>query len=209
MDDRRAQLTGLSTLRIERLVLTLHEPRRRGRPWRLSPRRRVLLVCTALRTNLTFRELAAIFRTSKSAVHRIVDRLCRQIGSLNSKRAFMIAASRGSSTEHWSRPAITLERRNRRTIGGRAMSRYWCAAATFASLRSAAVGPEIETTRSTTERPCSRHFVGATDESSPTAAIEASPSSRRQSSKAITSVATRRGAPIGRRGRESSTHSRA
>ena len=59
--DRIATLTGLSPGRIEHLVSVLDETSQRGRPWALSLRKRVLLVCTALRTNLTFRELAIIF----------------------------------------------------------------------------------------------------------------------------------------------------
>src|SRR4051812_42346356 len=82
MEFRLEMLTSLSASQIERLVSALREPQGKGRPWGFSRRRRVLLVCTALRTNLTFRELAAIFRTSKSAVHRIVDRLCQRIGRL-------------------------------------------------------------------------------------------------------------------------------
>ena len=49
------------------------EPRR-GRPWSLSIERRVLITCVALRTNLTMRELAALFAVSKSTVHRIIAR---------------------------------------------------------------------------------------------------------------------------------------
>jgi hypothetical protein len=42
----------------------------------------VLLVCAALRTNLTMRELGAIFGSSKSAAHRIVARLTPRLASL-------------------------------------------------------------------------------------------------------------------------------
>jgi len=49
------------------------EPRR-GRPWSRSLEQRVVIVCIALRTNLTMRELAALFAISKSAVHRIIAR---------------------------------------------------------------------------------------------------------------------------------------
>jgi len=48
---------------------------RRGRPWSCSLRRRVLVTCVALRTNLTFRELAACVRVSSSTAHRIVAAL--------------------------------------------------------------------------------------------------------------------------------------
>jgi hypothetical protein len=54
-----------------------HLPRepRRGRPWSIPLRRRVLIACAALRTNLTIRELAASFAISKSMAHRIVATL--------------------------------------------------------------------------------------------------------------------------------------
>jgi DNA-binding IclR family transcriptional regulator len=39
----------------------------------------VLVACAALRTNLTMRELAAVFRISKSAAHRIVTTMTPQI----------------------------------------------------------------------------------------------------------------------------------
>jgi hypothetical protein len=42
----------------------------------------VLLVCIALRTNLTMRELAATFGMSKSAAHRIVATLTPRLASL-------------------------------------------------------------------------------------------------------------------------------
>ena len=56
--------------------------RRRGRPWSRSLRHRVLIACAALRTNLTVRELAAVFQISKSAAHRIVATITRQVAEL-------------------------------------------------------------------------------------------------------------------------------
>ena len=53
--------------------------RRRGRPWSRSLRQRVLIACIALRTNLTIRELAAVVQISKSAAHRIVATITRQL----------------------------------------------------------------------------------------------------------------------------------
>jgi hypothetical protein len=47
-------------------------PPRRGRPCSCPPLRRLLVACSALSTNLTFRELAAVVGLSKSTVHRIV-----------------------------------------------------------------------------------------------------------------------------------------
>ena len=54
----------------------------RGRPWSQSLRRRVLVLCTELRTNLTIRELAAVFAISKSQAHRIVADLTRRLAAL-------------------------------------------------------------------------------------------------------------------------------
>src|SRR5262249_6822717 len=45
-------------------------------------RHRVLIACTALRTNLTVRELAAVFQISKSATHRIVAAITRRLAEL-------------------------------------------------------------------------------------------------------------------------------
>ena len=69
-----------SHLRI--LTQRLALERDRGRPWSRSPQQRVLIACTALRTNLTFRELAAVFRISKSSAHRIVASVTPQIAAL-------------------------------------------------------------------------------------------------------------------------------
>ena len=58
-----------------------HRPRR-GRPWASSLERRLTLVCASLRTNLTLRELAAMFDISKSQVHRIVADLVPRLAGL-------------------------------------------------------------------------------------------------------------------------------
>jgi hypothetical protein len=55
---------------------------RRGRPWSCSLRRRILITCVALRTNLTYRELAACASISSSAAHRIVSTLTPLLGAL-------------------------------------------------------------------------------------------------------------------------------
>ncbi len=57
----------------------------RGRPWSCSRQRRVLLTCVALRTNLTIRELAAIFAISRSAAHRIIAAMTPQIAALTNE----------------------------------------------------------------------------------------------------------------------------
>ncbi|MFG1772651.1 transposase [Nocardia salmonicida] len=47
----------------------------RGRPWGLSFEDRALLVATYWRTNLTMRQLAAVFGVSKSAAARVIEDL--------------------------------------------------------------------------------------------------------------------------------------
>lgn len=56
--------------------------RARGRPWAQSLYRRVAIVCAALRTNLTLRELAAVFAISRSQTHRIVADLVPRLAAL-------------------------------------------------------------------------------------------------------------------------------
>lgn len=46
-----------------------------GRRWHLSLADRVLLTVVYYRTDLTFRQIALLFGMSKSAVHRVVDRI--------------------------------------------------------------------------------------------------------------------------------------
>lgn len=57
-------------------------PRPRGRPWASSLERRLRVVCTSLRTNLTMRELAAMFAIAKSQVHRIIHDLVPRLAGL-------------------------------------------------------------------------------------------------------------------------------
>jgi len=58
------------------------ERRRGDHPWALPIGRRVLVTCVALRTNLTVRELAAVFAISKSQAHRIVADLIPRLAAL-------------------------------------------------------------------------------------------------------------------------------
>lgn len=55
---------------------------RRGRPWAQPLRQRVLVACLALRTNLTVREIAAVFAISKSQAHRILADVTRRLAAL-------------------------------------------------------------------------------------------------------------------------------
>ena len=70
-------LTGL-TIGQAQIVYTLAHrrlPPTPGRPWALPLPVRVLLVLIHLRTNLTTRALAALFRTSQSTVDRVIHHL--------------------------------------------------------------------------------------------------------------------------------------
>ena len=80
-----SRMLVLAAITHQRLQAVLHqlpaEPRR-GRPWSSSRRRRVLITCVALRTNLTMRELAASFAISKSTAHRIVTTITPRLAAL-------------------------------------------------------------------------------------------------------------------------------
>jgi hypothetical protein len=66
------------------VIRRLRSPGRRprGRPWAAPLPRRVAVACASLRTNLTLRELAAVFRMSASQVHRVVVDLVPRIAAL-------------------------------------------------------------------------------------------------------------------------------
>ena len=80
-----SRMLVLAALSHHRLVAVLHRlpaERRRGRPWSRSLSTRVLIACTALRTNLTIRELAASFAVSRSTAHRIVATMIPRLAAL-------------------------------------------------------------------------------------------------------------------------------
>ena len=79
---RMQVLAALRRDRLDRVLQQIAPDPQRGRPWSCSLRRRVLIACTALRTNLTFRELAAVFQISKSAAHRIVAATTQRLAAL-------------------------------------------------------------------------------------------------------------------------------
>lgn len=81
---RARVLAALTALDQRRLVRRLAVGRGRGRPWSRSLGQRILIACTALRTNLTIRELAAVFRLSKSSAHRIVAAMVPRLAMLAS-----------------------------------------------------------------------------------------------------------------------------
>jgi hypothetical protein len=69
--------SGLSARQPAKLVRQLQregaDPALRGRPWKLDFADRVLLVAAYWRPNLTMRQIAALFGTSKSATDRLID----------------------------------------------------------------------------------------------------------------------------------------
>ncbi len=83
-----APFTGLSPRQFGKLVTALQregaDPVRKGRPWSLPLEDRVLLVAAYWRTNLTLRQLAPLFRVSKSAANRIIDHLGPSLALSNS-----------------------------------------------------------------------------------------------------------------------------
>lgn len=83
--------SGLSTRQFGKLITQLRregaDPALKGRPWKLGFADRVLLVATYWRTNLTMRQIAALFGTSKSAACRIIDDLGPKL-ALRPRRRF-------------------------------------------------------------------------------------------------------------------------
>jgi hypothetical protein len=75
-------LAAVSSGQLAFMMRRLPPARRRGRPWSRTFRHRVLIACVALRTNLTIRELAAVFQISKSTAHRIVATITPKLAAL-------------------------------------------------------------------------------------------------------------------------------
>jgi hypothetical protein len=75
-------LAAISRPELAFVMRRLPSERRRGRPWSRTLRHRVLIACAALRTNLTMRELAAVFQISKSMAHRIVATITPKLAAL-------------------------------------------------------------------------------------------------------------------------------
>ena len=72
-EQRACAIAHLTPMQLGAIVGELRASKhRRGRPWSQSLRRRVLIACVGLRTNLTMRELAAVFGISKSTAHRVL-----------------------------------------------------------------------------------------------------------------------------------------
>lgn len=83
MEVRACALTGLAPTARDAVLRCLHaDQARRGRPWALPLDQRVVIACTSLRTNLTIRELAAVFGISRAQAHRIVTDIVQRIAAL-------------------------------------------------------------------------------------------------------------------------------
>ena len=124
-------LTGLTQSQLDAVTNQVRSsatcPRARGRPWATALRRRVLVVCASLRTNLTIRELAAVFHISKSQVQRIIADLVPRLAGLLASGT-LGDVERGSSTAPSCRREITAAQRNPRIIVGAAT--YRCSSVT-------------------------------------------------------------------------------
>lgn len=109
MTDQRELLirwTGLSVLigtndrTLGRLAQQLAAPPQfRGRPWSLPLRRRLLLTAAALRTNLTTRQLAAVFEVSQSMVQRVITDITRRFAAPGLARP---TSHGGAASRPWS-----------------------------------------------------------------------------------------------------------
>jgi hypothetical protein len=83
MEARAPTLTGLAPATLTTVVTYLRSERvRRGRPWALSLQQRVVIACTSLRTNLTMRELAAVFAILRAQAHRNVADMVQRIAAM-------------------------------------------------------------------------------------------------------------------------------
>lgn len=79
---RLVVLTGLTVPHIHHIVDQLDRGAGPGRPWALPLASRVVMATAALRTNLTVRQLAAVFDVSKSQAHRVIADLTPRLAGL-------------------------------------------------------------------------------------------------------------------------------
>ncbi|CAN5120209.1 hypothetical protein BH23ACT9_BH23ACT9_15400 [soil metagenome] len=82
MSVRLLPLTGLTVPVVVQIATHLDRQARSGRPWRLPLPDRIVVFGAALRTNLTVRQIAAVFDISKSQAHRIIADLTPQLAGL-------------------------------------------------------------------------------------------------------------------------------
>lgn len=117
-------LTGLTRPQIDAVIEHLQSRTRirrsRGRPWAASLRRRVVVACASLRTNLTMRELAAVFGMSKSQVHRIVAELAPRLA------ARFDAEARGDRRRTWILDGTLVPTRDHRGAAKSKNDRWSC-----------------------------------------------------------------------------------
>jgi hypothetical protein len=117
--------SGLSARQFTRLVRQLRaegaDPALKGRPWKLAFEDRVLLVAIYWRTNLTMRQLAALFGTSKSTADRVIDDLAPKLALRHRKRYApeTVLIVDGTLVP----PGTTPSQRSRRTTGTRPTTR--------------------------------------------------------------------------------------
>jgi len=127
MRDLSSSLTGLPPSPLTAVICRPRTPPRRGRPWALPLERRVVIGCTSLRTNLTVRELAAVFVISPAQAHRIVTDIVQRLAALLStartdrRRSWILdgtlvpvrdhAVAAKSKNDRWSCNAQVLVRR--------------------------------------------------------------------------------------------------
>ena len=83
MRELQSTLTALAPSPLADVIRRLRSSvPRRGRPWALPLEQRVVIACTSLRTNLTVRELAAVFAISRAQAQRIVTDIVERIAAL-------------------------------------------------------------------------------------------------------------------------------
>ena len=75
-------LAAITRRRLTAVMGHLRSEPQHGHRWSRSLAQRILIACTALRTNLTIRELAASFAISKSSAHRIVSTMTPRLAAL-------------------------------------------------------------------------------------------------------------------------------
>lgn len=169
---------------------------RRGHPWSCSLPRRILIACTALRTNLTFRELFASFAISRSAAHRIGSTLTPRLATRADQ------GRRKDRLESWVLDGTLIPTRDHRRAARSKNDRWSCNAQVLIRRRDLRIIATTAGVQATATTPCttaaraSRRSASSMVARSPTAATAASPTSSRRGSVDARSCATGRGVNI-------------
>jgi hypothetical protein len=170
-----SSLTGLPPGVVRAVIDALRSThRRRGRPWAASLPRRVVVACTSLRTNLTFRELAAVFGMSVSQVHRIVTDLVPRIAAL------LATSALGDRRRTWILDSTLVPTRDHRVAAKSKTYRWTCnlqVLVRHGDRRVAAIAGGGPGNRNDPEAPRSSDSATCMAACSPTAVIAASKSS--------------------------------